>query len=193
MEWGGFEKTEVDERKNIPIIVRVLFCFLVFCLIPLATGNIQQDLTLEKATEKFPTIEVMQEIVGEEIPIKGTHDKNKLNDRVIVQNFSFSPVEETGEIPIENLFAKSRHSISYHHGGAQMSKNIEGNIGQLKVNDFIIGLDYTVKEDHFLEVSYRGSNNKINISGYGVIYHKEIDEEDMLIIEDKVKKIVELL
>ena len=181
---------EVDERKKLPIIVWTLIVFLLIYLIPGSSYHINQEVTLDNALESFPDVTLMQEIVGEEIPIKMTQDDFRVNDRLISHSIIFQPLEENTIIDIQHVFAQSRHTIyqSFADGADLKNKSLKPN--EFLVNGFVISIEYEEREDELIEVRYIAYNEQIHIEGYGIVQLESISEEDKAIIKNKVERII---
>lgn len=181
---------EVDERKKLPIIVWTLIVFLLIYLIPGSSYHINREVTLDNALESFPDVTLMQEIVGEEIPIKMTQDDFRVNDRLISHSIIFQPLEENAIIDIQHVFAQSRHTIYQSFADAADIKNKSLKPNEFLVNGFVISIEYEEREDELIEVRYIAYNEQIHIEGYGIMQLESISEEDKAIIKNKVERII---
>ncbi|WP_041138581.1 hypothetical protein [Beduini massiliensis] len=182
---------KVDERKKLPKIVWTLIIFLLIYLIPGSFYHINREITLDNALESFPDVTLMQEIVGEEIPIKMTQDDYRLNDRLISHSIIFQPLEENTIIDIQHVFAQSRHTISQSFADAADIKNKPLNPNEFFVNDFIVSIKYVEREDGSMEIRYKAYNDQILIEGYGIVPIEWMSEEDEVIVKNKVVRIIE--
>ena len=181
---------EVDERKKLPTIVWTLIVFLLIYLIPGASYHINREVTLDNALESFPDVTLMQEIVGEEIPIKMIQDDYRFNDRLISHSIIFRPLEENTIIDIQHVFAQSRHTIYQSFADAADIKNKSLNPNEFLVNGFVVSIEYEEREEGFIEVRYKAYNDQILIEGYGIVQRESISEEDETIIKNKVERII---
>ncbi|MFQ9924902.1 MAG: hypothetical protein ACLRVU_15440 [Beduini sp.] len=174
----------------MPTIVWTLIVFLLIYLVPGASYHINREVTLDNALESFPDVTLMQEIVGEEIPIKMTQDDYRLNDRLISYSIIFRPLEENTIIDIQHVFAQSRHTIYQSFADTADIKNKRLNPNEFLVNGFVVSIEYEEREDVGVEVRYKAYNNKILIEGYGIVQLESINEEDEAIIKNKVERII---
>lgn len=186
-------KDPVDESKKMPTIVWSLIFFLLIYLIPGARYHINQEVTLDNALESFPKVTLMQEIVGEEIPIKMTQEDQRLNNSLISYSVIFRPIDENVIIDIPNTFAQSRHTIYQSFSNSNNIKNKPLNPNEFFVNDFIVSISYEEREEGLIEVKYRAYNDQICIEGYVMVHSESIRVEDEAIIKNKVEKIIETL